>query len=332
MPLSRAMAFRRLAGEHMLAAPPTLPLGSSVGEAVALLAEATADCVVAVDANNIPRGVLTEQDVVRKVAFRLDAGSPLDTIMSQPVRVIRAEDLMFHAVARMRRAGLHHMPVVDARDQLVGMLTLDSTLVTINSQLVEQIENLTQPETPDGMTQVRAAQLLVAEQLMADQVPTPDIQALVSHINNDVYRRLTRHCIRAMGYAGHGPPPRDFCLIVMGSGGRQESYLNPDQDNGLIIADYPDAEHDRIDGYFSELADRVTQAMHGAGMPLCNGYVMAVNPLWRKTASQWRAQMDYWINRRNPAALRLADIFFDFRGVAGERRLAAELRDYITSR
>ncbi len=332
MPYSRAMAFRQLAGERMLAAPPTLPMGSIVGEAVSLLAETAADCIVVVDGRNIPQGVLTEQDVVRRIAFRLDPDSALDEVMSQPVRVIRAGDLMFHAIARMRRARLRHMPVVDERDQLVGMLTLDSALTEANGQLVSQIESLTRPETPDGMAQVRAAQLQLAEQMLADQVPTPDIQALVSHINNDVYRRMTRHAVRSMEEDGLGVPPREFCVIVMGSGGRQESYLNPDQDNGLIIDDYPDDEHDAIDGYFSELADRLTKAMHHAGMPLCNGYVMAVNPLWRKTASQWQAQMDYWIGRRNPAALRLADIFFDFRAVAGERRLAAELRDHITSR
>jgi CBS domain-containing protein len=332
MPYSRAMAFRQLAGEHMLASPPTLPPGSTVAQAVDLLAKASSDILVIIDTEGIPRGVLTEQDVVRRVTFRLDGGSPLDEVMSQPVRVIRASDLMFHAIARMRRAGLRHMPVVDGRDRLVGMLTLDGALAHINGQLVAQIEGLTRPDTPDGMAEVRAGQLQVAEQLLADGAPTPEIQALVSHINNDIYRRMTRHCIGAMEADGLGPPPREFCLIVMGSGGRGESFLNPDQDNGLIIADYPDAEHDRIDGYFLELADRLTQAMAGAGMPLCNGNVMAVNPLWRKTASQWQAQMDYWLGKRNPAALRLSDIFFDFRGVAGERRLASDLRDYITIR
>ncbi len=332
MPNSRAMAFRQLAGEHMLAPPPVLPLNSSLGQAVDSLARAASDIVVAVDAGGIPRGVLTEQDVARRVTFRLVRDSPLDAVMSRPVRVIRANDLMFHAIARMRRAGLRHMPVVDDSDRLVGMLTLDGALARINGQLVDQIESLSRPDTPAGMAEVRAAQLEVAEQLLADGAPTPEIQALVSHINNDVYRRMVRHCVGAMADDGLGAPPREFCLIVMGSGGRRESYLNPDQDNGLIIADYPDAEHDRIDGYFLELADRVTQAMAGAGMPLCNGYVMAVNPLWRKTASQWRAQMNYWLSRRNPAALRLSDIFFDFYGVAGERRMATELRQYITDR
>ncbi|MDA1099164.1 MAG: DUF294 nucleotidyltransferase-like domain-containing protein [Proteobacteria bacterium] len=332
MPYSRAMAFRHLAGEHMLAPPPVLRLGSTVGQAVDSLTQAASDIVVIVDAEGIPCGVLTEQDVARRVVFRLDSDSPLDGVMSQPVRVIRAHDLIFHAIARMRRAGLRHMPVVDDRDCLVGMLTLEGALARINGQLVDQIESLSRPDTPGGMAEVRAAQLQVAEQLLADGAPAPEVQALVSHINNDIYRRMLRHCVRVLTEEGRGLPPREFCLLVMGSGGRRESYLNPDQDNGLIIADYPDAEHDKIDGYFLELADRLTQAMAGVGMPLCNGNVMAVNPLWRKTASQWQAQMDYWLSRRNPAALRLSDIFFDFCGVAGERRLAAELRDYITVR
>ncbi|MSO89125.1 MAG: hypothetical protein EXQ89_04035 [Rhodospirillaceae bacterium] len=47
---------------------------------------------------------------------------------------------------------------------------------------------------------------------------------------------------------GRSPPPVALSLIVMGSGGRGESFLFPDQDNGIIIADYPDDAHDRIDG------------------------------------------------------------------------------------
>lgn len=326
------MAFRRLAGEHMQPPPPTLAMGSPLARAVELLAAAAGSSLVVVDAEGHPQGILTEQDVVRRVTFQVDGDCPVDQVVSRPVRAIRADDLLFHAIARMRRAGLRHMPVTDDRDCLVGILTLDAALATATSQLVGQIDRLTRQDTPEGMAEVRAAQLDVAEQLLADDVPTPEIQALLSHINNDVYRRILRHCIGELADAGQGRPPVGFCLLVMGSGGRGESYLNPDQDNGFVIADYPDAEHGRVDGYFGELAERLTQTMHAVGMPLCKGYVMAVNPLWRKTASQWRAQMDYWIAKQNVATLRLSDIFFDFRAVAGERRLGAELRDYISQR
>jgi CBS domain-containing protein len=115
----------------------------------------------------------------------------------------------------------------------------------------------------------------------------------------------------------------------MGSGGRGESFLFPDQDNGFILADYPDEEHGRIDPFFIELAARMTTQMDQLGFPLCRGGVMAINPVWRKTASQWRHQVTRWIRGRNEIAMRLCDVLFDFQSVYGEAALAEGLRGII---
>jgi signal-transduction protein with cAMP-binding, CBS, and nucleotidyltransferase domain len=56
---------------------------------------------------------------------------------------------------------------------------------------------------------------------------------------------------------------------------------------------------------------------------------MAINPVWRKTASQWHAQLLGWIRRRNEVALQLCDVLFDFQGFYGETRLAEDLRAVI---
>lgn len=332
MTQSQTLAFRLSVSARMGPAPPVVPPETALEEAVRRMSEASASSVVVADAAGTPLGILTEQDVVRRVAFRRDAAAPVSAAMSTPLQAVRADDLLFHAIARMRRAGLRHLPVVDAGDRIVGALQLDNALATVSHQLVGQIDRLTGPETPEGMTDVRAAQLDVATELLDDGVPAPEIQGLVSHINIDVYARMTSYCVTELEREGLGPPPRSFCLIVMGSGGRGESYLNPDQDNGFIIADYPDSEHDAIDGYFRALAERLTRTMDAVGMPLCDGDVMATNPLWRKTASQWRAQLDYWLRRRNPMTLALSDIFFDFRPAYGDYPLATGLRTYVTDR
>ena len=117
----------------------------------------------------------------------------------------------------------------------------------------------------------------------------------------------------------------------MGSGGRGESFLYPDQDNGFIIDDYPDAEHGRIDAYFIELAERFNRDLAAIGFPYCLGYVMARNPLWRKTRSQWRDQTALWGSKRKSMAIQMADIFFDFRAAYGERHWAEELRRNVTA-
>ena len=43
--------------------------------------------------------------------------------------------------------------------------------------------------------------------------------------------------------------------------GRGESLLHPDQDNGFILADHAVAEHESIDRFFIELAQRFTRGL-----------------------------------------------------------------------
>ena len=159
----------------------------------------------------------------------------------------------------------------------------------------------------------------------------PEIQAFLSRINDDIYRGVVRLCLREMAEQGLGAPPAEFDVVVMGSGGRGESFLRPDQDNGFVIQDYPPAEHNRIDGWFIELAVRVTDALAEVGFEYCHGNVMAINPLWRKTLSEWRAQTRAWLGRSQGLSLRYCDIFFDFDCVYGSGALTRELREHITT-
>ena len=182
------------------------------------------------------------------------------------------------------------------------------------------------------MAAVKSEQVLVAEQLFADNVPAPDVLSLISQINADLHRRVVDLALHAMEAEGRGTPPVPFAVIVMGSGGRGESAIGADQDNGFVLADYDDADHRTVDAFFIDLAVRMTGMLDQVGLPFCNGGVMASYALWRKSLSQWRAQVDFWLAKRNQSIIRLADIFFDFRAVYGDRTLAAQLRDHVTRR
>ncbi len=56
---------------------------------------------------------------------------------------------------------------------------------------------------------------------------------------------------------------------------------------------------------------------------------MARNPRWCLGTKEWRAQFDGWIRNNDPEALLNASIFFDFRPLAGDARLAGELRESV---
>ena len=271
-------------------------------------------------------GLITEQDVTRRIALRCGRDDPVSSVMTTPVEAVRADDFLYLAIVRMRRFGWRHMPVIDAEERPVGEILLSDALAIAAEQALHQIDLVTRGDSIDGLREVKAAQVEIAAQLLRDHVPVPEIQALITDINQGIHQRILETQLAAMKNEDWGAPPVSFALLVMGSGGRGENFLFPDQDNGFILDDYPDAKHTGIDAFFIELAERMTRDLDMVGFPYCRGYVMATNPLWRKTRGQWREQLNIWGRRRGAIAVQLSDIFFDFRHGYGHTVFVRNLR------
>jgi len=327
---ARTAIFTKKVRDYMRVAPAVLDDSANCEQVVRSMAKHQATATLLLSQGRRISGILTEQDVVRRLGYQVAATTPVREVMTSAVKTINADDYLYQAIARMRRFHLRHMPVIDQTGLPVGMLNLEDALEIASEEVLQQIGRLYHENTRAGLHAVKIAQVELAEELFLEGIPAPEIQAVLTNINNDIYRRLTRLNLDEMTAEDWGKPPVDFCVVVMGSGGRGESFLHPDQDNGFILDDYSDSEHDRIDRYFIELAKRVTNDLDQAGFPLCKGFVMASNPLWRKTISQWCAQVALWCRHRSTVALRLSDIFYDFQPVFGAVDLAAQLRRHVS--
>jgi CBS domain-containing protein len=304
--------------------------GTRCADLVERLANEKLSCAIVLDSSERPIGILTERDVTRRIAFRTAPDTPVEAVMTSPVMTIASREYLYYGISWMRRHDLRHIPAVDRSGRFVGILYLHDALAAASEGLMRQIDRLTPAGPGEAMKQMKSAQVDLAEELFADHLPAPEIQQLLSRINNDMYRRIGESALQKMIAEGWGDTPVSAATIVMGSGGRGENYLFPDQDNGFIIADYPADEHPRIDAFFIELAERMCRDLNDVGIPYCNGYCMAVNPLWRKTLPQWIAQISEWTRKGSIVAVRLADIFFDFQPVWGQIELARELRHTVT--
>ncbi len=322
--------FRRLVQDHMGAAPVRLGPGDTVRTLIDRMGGEKATSAVIVDAAGRPAGIVTEQDVTRRIACRAEPGAPIASVMTRPVVTVDHTAYLFHAIAFMRRKGLRHIPVVDESGRVCGMLALHKALAVLSEQTMQLIDDLTHEASVYGLKKVKQAQVELAGALFEDNVPVPEVQALLTDINRDIHCRILRHALIELELEGWGPPPVPFSMIIMGSGGRGENFLSPDQDNGFVLGNYADAEHGRIDPFFIELAERMTQALDAVGIPLCRGNIMATNPVWRKTLRQWRDQVAYWMRRRSDTTLRFADIFFDFGHGFGDLDCSVELRETVT--
>lgn len=309
-------------------AGPGTPLRDIVGR----MATDRLTAIVILDDGRRPAGIITEQDVVRRIAFNADMAQPARDVMTRDIHAIHRDDSLFIAIARMRRLGFRHLPVIDDDGQLCGILQLNDVLVDAAGDLVGMVDALAGADSNDGLRDIKGSLIDVAEQLLSDHVPASDVQALLTHINGDIYRRLAERNLASMVADGQGDRPVECDLIIMGSGGRGENFLYPDQDYGFVLADYPDDQRDRIDGWFVSLAERLSRDLDAVGLPLCTGGVMATNPVWRKTVSQWKEQIDDWNRRALNTSLLNFDIFFDFRSVWGDGAMARDLRRYVTDK
>lgn len=327
--LTQTAVFTHLISDHMGPPPLSVAASDSCRMVVERLRSTGNSEVMVEDSQGLALGIVTEQDVTRRIACGDCDEAPIESVMSSPLLSISADSYLYHAIAQMQRNGLRHLPVVDEQGKVVGVLRLHQAMAVAATPMMAHIERLSHDDDREGMKATKIAEALVARDLMRDALPGPEIQAFLSRINNDLYGSVVRLCLDEMAKSGMGTPPVPFDVVVMGSGGRGESFLCPDQDNGFIIEDYPSEQHDRIDAWFIELAVRVTDTLAEIGFAYCHGNVMANNPVWRKTLSQWCAQTRSWLGKSQGLALRYCDIFFDFRCVYGNGMLTRRLREHI---
>ncbi len=323
---SQTKIFSQLVGDHLGPKPIIVGTDEPLGDMVAKLVDGNQSSALVVGGDGRLAGIVTERDLAQRIVFQCQPTDPVSRVMTTPVKTVYFDDYLYYAIARMQRFGWRHMPVIDHSGQPVGIVTRYTALAVAAELTVQQIDRISQEGTLDGLKGIKAAQVELADDLFQDNVPAPEIQALLTHINRDIHRRIIEAKLGDMAEEGWGEPPVAFAAIIMGSGGRGENFLYPDQDNGFVLADYPDESHSAIDAFFIELASRMTGDLDAVGFPLCKGNVMATNPLWRKTGPQWKRQLALWRRKRGLNIARLADIFFDFQPVYGDLELANQLR------
>jgi CBS domain-containing protein len=161
----------------------------------------------------------------------------------------------------------------------------------------------------------------LARSLRAEGVAAHQVAAVISGVIRDMTARAGQLAAADMKAEGKGEAPADWCLLVLGSGGRGESLLAADQDNALIH-DHGKDDHP----WFQEFGARVSRILNEAGVPFCKGGVMASERALRHNLAGWHRNLETWFDQPEPEAILNADIFYDFAPVEGRFALADELR------
>lgn len=282
--------------------------------------------IVITDDSGLLRGVLTYAGLAEALMLRdaVPEDRVIDSAFETP-RVIDPETALWEAEEIMRRHSVQYLIVLDEQNPvgIVSQTDILRILISRPSTLSNRFrETDTIKELAKLMPQLVDAAIDVQE---TNHRPSNAVR-LLSEYHLIAQRRVVELTLRWMERKDLGKPPVGFTLLIMGSGGRLEMLLNPDQDNGIIIDDSPISETKEVKEWFDHFCNRLNLNLDLVGYPLCPGAIMARNPLYNKTLAKWKRQISHIINHPTEKAARWSNVVFDFDTLYGDDALTTELR------
>ncbi len=160
------MAKDVLVGGIMTHAVVTVREENMLADVVDKMKNAQISCIVVVDDEHKPVGIITERDLVRLLGEVLednsDANTKVSTFMSGPPIAVSATTPLFDALVLTQGRNIRHLPVVDDKGFLRGILSY-TDLAHAYEHVIEKQRELIEKELGDKTSQLQQ----VNEQLKA---------------------------------------------------------------------------------------------------------------------------------------------------------------------
>ncbi len=281
-----------------------------------------------IEENKLPIGIITDKDIRRWVATgEMQIANKVSEIMSSPVYCVKPNIHLADVQTILLQHKIGHLCVTEdgsRQTEIIGILS-EHDVVTAQANnpvaLLKQIERVNQLKSL-----IRIRQLLsnLLEAYLNTALPMPYIMKVSGLITQALMHRVIELCEEKMGKA-----PVKFAWLGIGSQGRGEQILLTDQDHALVFEDVPENQLKSTQAYFINLATEVSQAFNELGYVFCPAQMMASNPEYCLSLSQWKKQFTKWIDQASTQNIMMCSIFFDFTKIYGEAELVKQISQHI---
>ncbi len=313
---------------------PTIERGQTIQQAAQVMASENVSALLVVDPDFVrddddPQspvlGIITDRDLCTRVlAEGLSPQDEVSTAMTTEVISLDHNAYIYEAMLTMLRYNVHHLPVV--KNQLpIGIIETTDIVRYESQNSLLLVSSIFQQQSIEDLASVAEEVKSSFVRLVNEDANSHMVGTAMSVIGRSFKQRLLE-----MAEEELGPPPIPYCYLALGSMGRDEQLLVTDQDNAIILDETYEA--DKHGKYFEDLAKFVSDGLDACGYKFCTGDIMATNPMWRMTRSEWEECFADWIDDPNPKALLNASIFFDLDGVYGRLKWAEQLTSFIVRR
>ena len=313
---------------------PSIDKNHTIQEAATIMAEEHVSSLLIIDPEIVDDedddstpviGIITDRDLCTRVLAKgLDPSDDVASVMTQEVISLDHNAYVYEAMLTMLRYNVHHLPVLKDKKPIGIIETTDIVRYESQNSLL-LVSSIFQQQTIEDLK-------VLSEQVKDSfvRLVNEDANAHMVGTAMSVIGRSFKQRIIELAEESLGAPPIPYCFLALGSMGRDEQLIVTDQDNAIILDDT--FNHEKHNKYFEELSKFICDGLDQCGYSYCTGDIMATNPTWRMTRTQWEECFADWIDNPNPKALLNASIFFDLDGVFGRLEWAEQLNSFIIRR
>ena len=308
-----AQTAAALIGEQPVIAEP----GTAVREAVQRMESDGASSVM-VPLNGGGFGIVTDRDLRSNlIAAGRPAEVPLEEVMTAPARCVGPEQSGAELMLLMLDHGIHHVPVVSARSEVLGVVR-DIDLLAAETRTPFMLR-----KAIDGATQGKQLGVVVEQlkltfvTLHQAGVAARQISLITSVVLDALFRRTIELAIERVG-----APPAEFTWLALGSDGRREAVPSSDVDSGMAWRDESSADPEQTRAYMRSIAEQVSGSLKLTGLPLDAHGVTGDSDFSCSSISEWRRAIRHWLTHPEDNKVLIAtSILLDGRAVFGPEEL-----------
>jgi CBS domain-containing protein len=272
---------------ELIRAPPLVcDAGMPVREAAARMVAAGATCVIVELGSEL--AIVTDHDIrTRVVAEGAGPDTPLADVMSAPARTVSADRTGSEALLEMLDHGIRHLPVLDARGRLLGVLD-DVDLLAAEHRAPFRVRALIARAPDPEAVALAAAELRPTAIALHDAgVAAPAVSRILASLHDTVTRRLIELALDELDR-----PPAPFTWLALGSFGRREPFPSSDVDCALA---WEGEDDPAIREPLHALAVRVLAGLAASGLRPDPQGATADTRLFARPVAGWEAAARGWM-------------------------------------
>jgi len=258
-----------------------------------------------------------------------EADQPVLDTLCEPANPVDSDAPLWKVQNEQTRLGAKYL-VVTENQKPVGIVSQTDVLYTIVSYQRSVFAQVNDIDTLAELKQFTGDQLgKIAREIRQHNRSAGLAVRALSEVHLAIQRRCIDLVLEEMDAEGKPAPVAPYAFIIMGSGGRKEMMIRTDQDNGIILADRPETQAPETRDWFMNFCDRINHRLDELGYDWCTGDIMARNPDYHKTLSEWQEYISRIAEAPSEKGARWSNMFFDFETLYGDDRLTIALRNHV---